>query len=246
MKLQFNLLPDVKQEYLKTQRTKRTVIAAAFTAAAISLFILLLMITTVYVINNKQLKDADKSVVSYKKQLNNIPNLNKILTIQNQLKTVSGLHQNKHITSRIYGYLPQITPTTACLNRASIDLTQSTLTLQGTADSLKTVNTYVDTLKFTKYKLSGQDTGKNAFPSVIESQFGLVANQTALCAGKTASASYELTITYDPALFSNAGSIDLEVPAGLATTRSVLDDPSNALFNGPAQTNQTSTGGGPQ
>jgi hypothetical protein len=111
MRLQFNLLPDVKQQYLKTERTKKTVIMAAFAASAVSFFILLFMMTNVYVVNKKKLNDADKKVKDYTSQLKKIPNLDRILTVQNQLKSVETLHQGKHIASRIYTYLPEVTPT---------------------------------------------------------------------------------------------------------------------------------------
>jgi hypothetical protein len=248
MKLQFNLLPDVKQDYLKAQRTKRTVIAAAIAASAISLFILLLMATTVYVINKKQLSDADGNIKKYTNQLKAIPNLDKILTIQNQLKSVSTLHQSKHLSSRLYQYLPEITPTNVCVGSLTLDMINNSLTIGGTTDSLKTINTYVDTLKFTDYKSGGKDTGKKAFPSVLETQFGLTDASKGggtTCAGKPANATYGLTVTFDPALFSNASTVDLEVPVGLATTRSVLDDPSS-LFTGQTKDtlNQSTKGGG--
>jgi Tfp pilus assembly protein PilN len=237
MRLQFNLLPDVKQEYLKTERTKKTVIMVAFAASAVSLFLLLLMMTNVYVINKKKLNDADKDVKKYSDQLKAIPNLDRVLTVQNQLKSVASLHQSKHVTSRLYTYLPQITPTNVCLGKVSLDLAGSSLILEGTTDTLKSVNTYVDTLKFTTYQLSGQETKTKAFPTVTESQFGLsqgggVGGQTTTCAGKPANASYQLSVQFDPVLFSNSSKVTLTVPPGLSTTRSVLDDPNNALFTG--------------
>jgi len=243
MKLQFNLLPDVKQQYLKSERTKRTVITASFAAAALALFILLLMIVTVYIVNKKKLSDADKSISNYSNQLKAIPNLDKILTVQNQLQSVSTLHQNKHLVSRLYQYLPQVTPSNVCLGQANLDLTANSLLLQGTTDSLKSINTYIDTLKFTTYQLGGQETNKNAFPGVVETSFSLNSNAVAsgICNGKPAIASYGITITFDPVLFSNSQPVELTVPAGLSTTRSVLDDPSNPLFNGQIQNGNSST-----
>lgn len=252
MKLQFNLLPDVKQQYLKAKRTTRTVIAASLAASALALFVFLFMLINVDVINKKKLADVDKSISSYSHQLKNIPNLNKILTIQNQLQSVATLHQNKHITSRLYQYLPQITPSNVCLNQATLDTTNNSITLQGTTDTLKSINVYIDTLKFTTYKQGAQDTGKKAFPNVVETSFGLDSTaasgaNSAKCAGKPAVASYQLTANYDPALFSNSQAVSLNVPAGVYTTRSVVDDPSNPLFNGqPPSSSPSSTSGGGQ
>jgi Tfp pilus assembly protein PilN len=233
MKLQFNLLPDVKQEYLKTQKTKRTVIAASTAASGIALFILLFMLLTVYAVNKKQLHDADKDINKYNSQLSSIKNIDKILTVQNQLKTLSGLHHDKHKLSRIFSYVPQVTPHNVCIGKITIDTTANTLTFEGTADTQKNINTFVDTLKFTKYKQNNQNTDSNAFPTVVESQFSIntTDTQNTKCEGKPAPATYQLTTHYDPVLFANAEVVELKVPQGLVTTRSVLDNPSN-IFNG--------------
>lgn len=242
MKLQFNLLPDVKQEYLKTERTKKNVIMISLIASSISFFLLLFMITTVYVVNHKHLDDADKDITKYSKELKEIPNLDKILTVQNQLKSVADLHANKHVASRLYTYLPQVTPTNVCLGKVAVDIVNNSITANGTAESLKAVNTFIDTLKFTTYKLDNET--KNAFPSVVESQFGLqndkgtpgVGGASTACGGKPALATYGLTVQFDPALFSNTANIKLSVPSNY-TTRSILDNPSSDLFTG--QTNET-------
>jgi Tfp pilus assembly protein PilN len=253
MKLQFNLLPDVKQEYLKTKKTKRTVITACVVASAISFFIMLFMITTVYVINKKQLSDADSDIKKYSNQLQGVKNLDKILTIQSQLTSIQSLHQAKHKMSRIYSYLPEITPAHVCIQQLTIDTSGNSMTIQGNSDSQRSVNTFVDTMKFTKYKVDGKDTGQLAFPSVVESQFGISTSATAAngassqCQGTVAPAAYQLTVQFDPTLFANSSKVDLSVPQGLVTTRSVLDDPSN-IFNGDpsaaAQSSQTTTGTG--
>jgi len=120
------------------------------------------------------------------------------------------------------------------------------MNIQGTSDSQKSVNTFVDTLNFTKYKVSNKDSGKYAFNSVTENQFAINStsnqknNSTAVCQGAPAPASYQLTVKFDPTLFANSSDVALDVPVGLVTTRSILDDPSN-LFNGDAATTNTQT-----
>jgi Tfp pilus assembly protein PilN len=248
MKLQFNLLPDVKQDYLKTQRTKRTIITISVITSVIALFILILMLSTVYIINNKQLSDAKKEIANQNKQLKSIPNLDKILTVQNQLKSLSGLHSTKHMISRLFVYVPQVTPLNVCLGSLDVNLAQNTIEFEGTSDSQRSINTFVDTLKFTKYQLDYKDTGKYAFSQVVESQFGLDSSTSASqakCDGKPAPASYRISAQFDPALFSNAQVVALTVPQ-LVTTRSVLDNPSN-IFNGQtgsSSSSSPSSGGG--
>src|SRR5207244_2785243 len=114
------------------------------------------------VVQKKQLSDADKSIVTYTSQLKAIPNVNKIITVQNQLQALVGLHQNKHISSRLFTYLPSVTPTKAHVNQIKMDLVANTIELTGTADSHQTINTFIDTLKFTTYKIGNDSSTKNA------------------------------------------------------------------------------------
>jgi Tfp pilus assembly protein PilN len=221
MRVQFNLLPNVKQEYIGALRTKRTILTGALIVSAVSFLIFLFMLATVYVINKKQISDAGKDINNYKSQINNIPDINKILTVQSQLSSIVGLQQNKHISSRIFTYLPLVTPKTVNIGRFSVDYASNTIEESGTSDSQKSINTFIDTLKYTTYKLNGQPSGKQAFPTVVESTFGF----------SNGKANYSLSITFDPALFTSSQAVELVVPAGKETTRSVSDDPS-ALFNG--------------
>jgi hypothetical protein len=109
------------------------------------------------------------------------------------------------------------------------------MNIQGTADSLKTINTFIDTLKFTTYKTGVQSNKTTAFSSVIETAFGVSSEAGAKNNQK---ASYQLTVQFDPVLFSNMQNVELVVPQGLSTTRSVLNDP-GTLFTG--ETGPTTT-----
>lgn len=226
---QFNLLPDIKMVGVKLQKTRKLVTSAAVLISAVSLALLLIMMLTVYVVQKKQLSDAGGDIASMSERLRSTENLDKILTIQNQLNTLTGLHKNKHATSRIFTYVPEVTPSNVNLGNLSIDLAASTIQIDGTADSQKTVNIFVDTLKFTTFTLGSDSSAHSAFPSVVLSSFSIAE----------AKASFSLNITFDPALFAN-NAVDssgnptvpkLNVPK-LTSTRSVTEDPSNVLFNG--------------
>ncbi len=227
--VQFNLLPDVKLDYAKAQASRGKTASLAFLASVIALGLLVVLVVFVDVLQKKQLNDATSQVNSATSQLQAVPNLSKVLTVQNQLQTLSTLHANKHVTSRIFGYLAQLTPSAASLGQLTLDTTTSALTISGTADSQQTVNTFIDTLKFAQYQVGSSSTLATAFPSVTESGFSIGAGNV----------SYSLTIQYDPQIFSNAlkdAQGNSVAPAlvvkSQTTTRSVLEDPGNNLFNG--------------
>lgn len=192
-KVQFNLLPDIKINLQKTERLRRLVVTITVLVTASAVGIFLFMLFTVDVIQAKSMRDAAKDVDSASAQLKNIPALDNIITVQNQLKSLPSLHQGKHISSRIFTYLPQVTPTNVSINKLNLDLKQNTLVISGTADSQKTVNAYIDSLKNATYKVGDQGPATIAFPSVVESNFSINGSTVG----------YTINIQFDPKLFAN-------------------------------------------
>lgn len=226
-RVQFNLLPDVKIDYLRTRRTKNFVIAVCSIVTIACVAILLILLGTVEVVQKKQMSDAQKRLDTANSQLDKVSDLDNIVTVQNQLHSLASLHQNKHAVSRIFSYLAQLTPANASISRLNLDMSQNLMSISGNADNQKTVNTFIDTLKYTTYKVGDQDSAHQAFSQVLESSFSI----------NTTGVSYTLDMQFDPKLFAN-NLLDaqgkqqvpkLSVPT-LTTTHSVLQDSSNALF----------------
>jgi Tfp pilus assembly protein PilN len=217
--IQLNLLPDVKLQYLKVRRTQRLVVSVSTVLIAASLFVFVLLIGTVDVFQKKSLNDLNKDIGTYTNQLQNTPNLNKILTVQNQLQVLTSLHDQKPAASRLFGYLKQLTPSSASISQFNIDYTQNTITITGNAKSLDDVNAFIDTLKFTTYnQSSGSST--NAFTAVVLSQFSR----------STSGATYTITATFDPAIFDSKNNVKLTVP-NIISTRSVVEQPTDLFQN---------------
>ncbi len=242
MAVQFNLLPDVKLEFNRQQHIKRTVYTASFLAVAVAVALTVLAFFAVDVLQKKLLSDAQNDITKYSKNLQSIPNLDKVLTIQNQLTALPGLHQKKHVVSRLFDYLPSLTPTNVHIGKISLDTTANTLSVTGTADTVVLVNTFVDTLKFTNYNLNGvtdqktcvQDNGKwnSASNTCTKPAFSNVILSKVDRDDK--GATYTIDMSFDPALFdSTQTALHLVIPSE-TTTRSKLDapNPSDLLFNG--------------
>lgn len=222
--IQFNLLPDVKLQYIKTERTKHLVTTVSLLASAAAVFIFVVLFLTVKVWQEKTINDLSKNIQTASAELQATPDLNKILTVQNQLGKLTSLHDTKFAAKRLFGYLSQVTPTDATISDISADLTLQTLTITGNAPSLDDVNIFTDALKFTKFQEQGQSEKSTAFSNVVLSSFGRSGD----------GATYTITLNYDPAIFDNTKSVKLLVP-NIVTTRSVIEQPS-VLFeqNNPA------------
>lgn len=224
--VQFNLLPDVKMKSVKAQRGKGLIISIAFLVSIAAIAVFIVLFVSVNLVQKKMLNDADGDIAKYSKELKEIPNIDKILTVQNQLNSLSSLHQSKHITSRIFIYLPQVTPASVKISNINLDLTTNTMTIDGTADSQLSVNTFVDTLKFTNYKVGEQGKEVKAFPSVTESSFSISQGDV----------SYSLSMTFDPTLFANnlldsEGRSQTPILVVPKLTSTHAADPASALFN---------------
>ncbi len=211
--VELNLLPDVKLQFIKAKQVKRLVFSISIIVAVISLAILVSLIVYVDVVQKSKINTLNKSIASSIKQIQGNKDLNSVLTIQDQLRALPQLEAQSPKTSRLFGYMSSLVPSNVTVSSLSIDYTKNTIMLSGNADSLATVNQFVDTLKFTTYNT---DTVKNAkaFNTVVLSSvtFG------------SGTASYSISFNFDPILFSSTQNVTLVVP-NLTTTRSIIDQP---------------------
>ncbi|HSX30222.1 MAG TPA: hypothetical protein VLE73_06725 [Candidatus Saccharimonadales bacterium] len=225
--IQFNLLPDIKIQYLRARRQKHLVLLSSVVVIIASVSLLVLLISVVFVLQKKNLSDLNGDIKESSAELENTPDLNKMLTVQNQLQSLETLHESKPVATRVFGYINQATPASASIARLVVDFDKFTLSVSGSADNLITVNTFADTLKFTTYHTASNDNDeKRAFSAVTLSSFGR----------DTRGATYTITLTFDPTIFSEKEDVKLTVPKKI-TTRSEVEQPS-ALF----QKAETGTG----
>lgn len=233
---QLNLLPDVKLEYIKAQRTRRLVISLSFLVTVLAVALLLVLLS-VDLLQKKHLSDLNRDIRSESSQLQNKPNINKILTIQNQLESLTALHAGKPAAPRLFDYLNQLTPAQVDITDFNIDFTKQTISITGTADALSSVNKYVDTLKYTTYTTDKNSTSTKAFSDVVLSSFGISATSN-----NGQPATYTLTLSYDKNIFDITQIVSLSVP-NLIPTRLGVVQPTD-LFTAPTTKSSNSSSGG--
>lgn len=211
--VQFNLLPDVKLQYIKARRTKYAVVMVSTIVGSVALALFLITLLWVNGAQKKRISDLNKDIKRYSANLKQVPDLDKILTVQNQLRTLPGLHENKGAVTRLYGYLSEVTPNEVALNQLTADYDAGTITVGGTAPNMDAVRKYTDTLKATKYKVDeGGSANQKAFKDVVLSAFGRDDN----------GATFTITFGYDPTIFDITKKVTFEVPNGLITTQTNL------------------------
>lgn len=219
--IQFNLLPDVKLDYIKAQRSRRLVVGTSVIVSAVSIALLILLLS-VDGLQKKHISDLSSDISTQSSQLQKKQNINTVLTVQNQLESLTNLHNAKPAAGRLFDYLNSVTPATVSITSLNIDFTQYTMSISGTADSLSSVNKYVDTLKLTTYNVGNDpSTNAQAFSNVVLTGFSLTTG------AKDASqaASFTITLAYDKTIFDTTKSIALVVPT--VTTRAQLQNPTD-------------------
>lgn len=238
--IQFNLLPDVKMQFIKALRLKRLVITISIIVAGVSLAIILLLVSVVYGVQRNHLGNLDDDIAKVSGQIQEIDQINRILTVQNQLNTINQLHDQKPVMSRLFGYVEQTTPANVTINRVELNFEAETITVAGETDTLAGVNRYVDTLKFTRYEIVtpqdetgsvNSDNGETnqplplAFRDIVLSGFNRTSEE----------ASFTVELKFDPVIFSSDNDILLVVEEQI-TTRSEIERP-QALFRTPDEEN---------
>lgn len=218
--IQLNLLPEVKSKYLSAERTKRLTILSAMAVSGIAIGVVIILGSIAYGTQKARISSLGDSIKEKTSKLQKIDDLNKILTIQNQLNSLTSLHEQKPVVSRLFTFLPQITPTDVDISNLTIKYTDSSIGITGTAPSLESVNKFVDTLKFTEYQTEDDSDKQKAFSAVVLTSFNKAETE----------ANYSISLSFDQSIFnSESKTITLSVPK-ITSTRSQTEQPDNAIF----------------
>ncbi len=220
--IQFNLLPEVKISFIRTQRLKRVVMVSALSVIAGSVGLLIIMFSLAAV-QKQHISNLNKDIKSLSEELKNSPDLTRILSIQHQLDALPALYSGRPSADRIPAYIDQTTPVGVNLNGLEADFSLSTMEISGVSARLELVNSYVDTLKYTTFEKKSDDgissQPVNAFSEVVLKEF----------ARDNQEATFTISFKLDPSIFDVNQTIALIVPS-LVTTRAQV--PGSDLFNG--------------
>jgi len=221
--IQLNLIPDVKAQYLKAEKTRKTVIVVSMIVIAASVGLVLVMMSLVAG-QKALLASADKDIDKLSNDIKNTQDIEKMLTVQSQLNSLDKLHFEKTINSRLFDYLTKLVPSQVQISNIELKYDENTASISGTADSIETINKFVDTLKFTNYKTDGGNEG-TAFTEVVLNSF----------AKTDKGAVFTIKFNFDPALFAtNSDNITLITKNGVTTREQVP----GALFNSQPEVKQ--------
>ena len=146
--IEINLLPNVKRELLKTRAMRNRVISISFLvggasiAAVVVLALILGSQIAAEAVQGGVIKDRNDKLMA-------VEDLNKVVTIQNQLTKINEQHSGKKINSRVFDVVTAVNPVApnnVSFSDIKVNPESKTITLEGSA-----VNGYsaLETLKKT-------------------------------------------------------------------------------------------------
>jgi hypothetical protein len=206
------------------------IISVTFLISILAIVVTAFLLVEVKVIQKHEIAKYNNQITSDNSSLNQVPDLNSILKINDAIQVLPSLYNSRPDVTRLSGYLAAITPAQISLASLNMNFTANTLSISGNADSINTIDTFVDTLKFCEYTLGSGTTDYPAFSNVVLANYSYSPSAVA-------GQSFSITADFSPEIFATKDSnVKLIVPNKI-TTRSDLDQPTN-LFG--TQTTNTS------
>lgn len=218
--IQINLLPDVKQEYLRTQQTKHTVIVGSALISAVVLGVTVLLFVYVQIVQPQYQRvvqnDIDKGIQELKEK----PDAQRLVTVQGVLEQMPALKDQQQVISRIFNYLKEFTPRSVAYNQVNLALDTSTITLSGGTVSYEQANVLANNLKSAKmtYRQGDSDQTASPYQNIVFNSLSKAEN-----ANDGRPVTFELTFQFNPLLFNptisnqkvtvNASSEELLLPS---------------------------------
>lgn len=257
MNIQLNLLPDVKQQFIKTRRTRRLITIIALLTSSVAVAVTAMLFVTTNVWQARTINNVTEDIEDGLSELQAVPELSKILTVQEQLEGLDEVHNNKTAANRLYDYLPQILPQGVIVSELNVDFENQVVEIEGYVDnvqaassatgSLEIVNKFVDTLKFTDYVVYEENpefdpTAPELVEQFINQQDPLRAFSEVVLSGankEEEETKFTVNAKFDPRIFETTidnirtNKVRLVVPQ-IITTRSETEQP-GVLFDSPTE-----------
>ena len=184
--ISLNLLPDVKKDLLRVRRERNLVVSISVVVVGASIGVLLLLSGTlgVLVATKALMENGIKNDEQTIKQAQKKKQLDKYITIQNQLKQIGKLKSDQQVYSRLMDYLTQLNPaapnnvqissatieapagssgSTSSSSSSSASADGITMTIEGKTTNFSALDVYKNTLSKAQlsYEVEEEDTSSD-------------------------------------------------------------------------------------
>ena len=185
--ISLNLLPDVKKDLLRVRRERNLVVSISVVVVGASIGVLLLLSGTlgVLVATKALMENGIKNDEQTIKQAQKKKQLDKYITVQNQLKQIGKLKSDQQVYSRLMDYLTQLNPaapnnvqissatieapagssgSTSSSSSSSTSADGITMTIEGKTTNFSALDVYKNTLSKAQlsYEVEEEDTSSDS------------------------------------------------------------------------------------
>lgn len=163
--IEVNLVPDVKLEFLKAQRQKRNVISLSILVAIAAGALVVLLAFYVFVVQAVASGLADNAIKSETQKLQAVVDLDKTLTVQQQMDALDSMHNDKLVGSRVFEILDTIVPSgdnKVAVSSFTLDTEDNLILIEGQAEAgYKALDVFKKTINKTTftYRENGEAMG---------------------------------------------------------------------------------------
>lgn len=153
--IEINLVPDVKQELIRAQRIRASVISLAILVGIVSVGVVVLFAFWVFAVQTARGIISDGTIKNESEKLAKVQDVSNTLTIQNQLSILPGQHDSKSVDSRIFEILKTINPSepnSVAITNLSLDSETKTIKIEAqAANGYPALDVFKKTINATKF-----------------------------------------------------------------------------------------------
>lgn len=224
--IEINLIPDVKRELLKAQRTRTAVISGSIVVSIVAGAIVVALALYVYGVQTVRGALLDNQIKDGAAKLATVQDLSKILTIQNQLSRISELNSQKNIDSRLFDVLSAVIPpepNSVQVSLVTVDAEAKTVRIEGQTSGYDSMEVFKKTLDsaIINFSEDGQTSTEKLATDISVSDTSYGANSEDKKVLR-----FVLTFTYAEKLFSpDVSGVTIKLDANGNVTDSYLGIP---------------------
>lgn len=159
--IEINLVPDVKQELLRAERVRSIVVSVTILIGIISVGIVLALGLWVFGVQVARGAIHDNNIETESRKLLAVEDLENSLTIQNQLRVLPSLHENKYIDSRLFDMLTTIIPASpneVTISKTTVSTEDRTISIEAqAAGGYSALEAFKKTIEATEFRFATED-----------------------------------------------------------------------------------------
>lgn len=164
--IEINLVPDVKQELLRAERVRTSVISLAVLIGAGAIGVVVLLAIWVFGVQFTHGLLVDNTIKEKNAEIAKVDDLSNTLTIQNQLQALPTQHSAKSMDSRLFSLLTTINPPApneVNVTSLALDAVTKTITIEAQArNAYPALEAFRKTITATNVEFSADGEKKSA------------------------------------------------------------------------------------